>query len=127
MRKFLFVYNLKKSIFVRFFSLNLSSKSPWRSAVKIKKKHRKKNCRKLVFWVFQEQVLSNIIFERLHCYDVTLVKEYNKPLLQKSETKIFDQIRFHKKLIQSQCGENSGVFRLKQIMSKLLTKSKCLQ
>ena len=26
----------------------------------------------------------------LHCYEVTLVKKFNKPLLQKSEIKIFD-------------------------------------
>ena len=81
--------------------------------MKKKKKLCKKNCRKLVFWVFQAQVLSHIIFERLHCYDVTLVKEYNKPLLQKSETKIFHKIRFHKKLIQSRCGEKLGRFQIK--------------
>ena len=79
----------------------------------MKKKHCKKNCCKLVFWVFQEQALSHIIFERLHCYDVTLVKEYNKPLLQKSETKIFDKIRFHEKHIQSQGGEKLGRFQIK--------------
>ena len=56
----------------------------------------------LVFWVFPEQLLSHIMFERLHCYEVTLVNKYNKPLLQKSETRIFDQTRFHKKLAPRQ-------------------------
>ena len=47
--------------------------------------HCKKNCRKLVLWVFIEQLLSHIIFDRLHCYEVTLLKKY-KPSLQKKET-----------------------------------------
>ena len=96
---------LTNALFARFFSLNLSSKSPRQSLVKMKFEsytlHRwKKNCRKLVFWVFPEQLLSHMIFERLHCCKVTLVKKYNKPLLQKSETKIFDQKRFIKDLFQ---------------------------
>ena len=32
----------------------------------------------LVFCVFPEQLLSHIIFGRLNCYEVTLVKKYNK-------------------------------------------------
>ena len=64
--------------------------------------HCKKNCRKLVFRAFPEQLLFHIIFELLHCYEVTFVKKYNKPLFQKSETKIFDLKRFHKKLVPSQ-------------------------
>ena len=43
-----------------------------------------------------------MIYGRLHCYKVTLVKAYNKPLLQETETKIFDQSRFHKKLNKCQ-------------------------
>ena len=40
---------------------------------------------------------------RLLLYEVTLVKKHNKPpLLQKSETKIFDRKTFHKKLVPSQ-------------------------
>ena len=39
-------------------------------------------------------------FLQLSCYGVTLVKKHNKPLLQKSETMIFDQKRFIKNLIQ---------------------------
>ena len=86
--------------------------------------HCKKNCRNLVLWVFPEQLASHIIFERLHCYEVTLVKKYHKALLRKSETKIFDQKSFHKKLVPSQREKNSGVLRLNQIMFTLLTISK---
>ena len=86
----------------------------------------KKNCCKLVFWVFSEQLLSHIIF-KLHCYEVTLVKKCNKPSLQKSETKIFDQKRFHKKLVPSQQEKMLGVLRLNQIMSALLIINKCLE
>ena len=32
----------------------------------------------LVFCVFPEQLLSHIIFGPLNCYEVTLVKKYNK-------------------------------------------------
>ena len=46
-------------------------------------------------------LLSHIIFDRLHCYEVTLVKKY-KPFLQKKETKIFDENRLTRKLIPSQ-------------------------
>ena len=63
----------------------------------------------------------------LHCYEVTLVTKYNKTLLQKSETKIFDQKRFHKKLNPSQQEKGSGVLRLDQIMSTFLTISKGLE
>ena len=75
--------------------------------------HYKKNCRKLVF---AEQLL--------HCYEVTLVKKCNKPLLQKSETKIFDQKRFMKNLFKVNEKNKSGVLRINQIMSKLLPLSK---
>ena len=92
-----------------------------------KKKKKKKNCRKLVFWVFPEQQLPHIISEWIHCYEVTLVKRYNKSLLQKSETKTFDQKRFHKKLVPSRREKNSCVLRLNQIMSTLLTIRKRLQ
>ena len=34
-----------------------------------------KNCRKLVFCVFPEQLLSHIMFGWLHCYEVTLVND----------------------------------------------------
>ena len=112
------------------FSLKLSSKSSWWSLVKIKFEsynfhHCKRNCCKLVFWVFSEQLLSHIIFKP-HCHEVTLVKKYNKSSLQKSETKIFDQNRFHQKLVPSQREKNSGVLRLNQIMAPFLTMSKYL-
>ena len=42
------------------------------------------------------------MFEKVYYYEVTLVKKYNKPLPQKSKTKIFDQKIFHKKLVQNQ-------------------------
>ena len=82
----------------------------------------KKNCRKLVFWVFTEQLLYHIIFGRLHGYEVALVKECNKPLLlQESEAKIFDQKRFIKNLFEVNEKNNSGVLRINQIMSEMLT------
>ena len=118
--------------FARLFSLNFSSKSPWCSPVPLKFEsynlhHCKKNCRKLVFLVFTEQLLYQIIFGRLHCYDITLVKKCNKPLLQKSETKVFDQKRFIKNLLKVSEKNNSGVSRINQIMYKLLILSKRLQ
>ena len=57
---------------------------------------------------------------QLHCYEVTLIKKCNKPLLQKSETKVFDQKRFIKNLLKVSEKNNSGVLRINQIMSKLL-------
>ena len=111
--------------FARLFSLNFSSKSSWCSPVSLKFEsdnlhHYKKNSCKLVSLVFTEQLLYQIIFGRLHCYEVTLVKKCNKPLLQKSETKIFDQKRFIKNLLKGSEKNNSGVSRINQIMSKLL-------
>ena len=53
------------------------------------------------------------MFGRLHYYEVTLIKKYNKPLLQKSETKIFKQKKIHKKLVQSQRAEKPGRFEIK--------------
>ena len=76
-------------------------------------------------WILPEQLLSYIIFEQLYCYEVTLVKKYNKPLLQKSETKISTKKRFIKNLLKINEKKNSGVLRLNQIMFKLLTISKC--
>ena len=81
---------------------------------------------KLVFCVFPEKLLSQTIFEWLHCYAVTLAKKFNKPLLQKREIKIFKLKWFHKKLIQIQREKNSSFLRLNQIMYKLLTISTCL-
>ena len=60
-------------------------------------------------WVLPEQLLSYIIFEQLYCYEVTLVKKYNKPVLQKSETKISTKKRFIKILLKVNEKKNSGV------------------
>ena len=73
--------------------------------------------------VFTEQLLYQIIFGRLHCYEVTLVKKCNKLLLQNSETG-FRPKKIHKKLVASSERNNSGVSRINQIISKLLLLSK---
>ena len=138
--------------FARLFSLSFSSKSLWYSPVPLKFEsynlhHCKKNFRKLVFLVFTEQLPDQIIVGLLHCYEVTLVKKCNKPLLQKSETNIFNQIfsplvilfiiklyarnntfqkRFIKILLKVSGKNNSGVSKINQIMSKFLTLSKRL-
>ena len=118
--------------FARSFSLNFSKKSPWCRPVSLKfgsynLHHCKKNCCKIVFLVFTEQLLYQIIFGRLHCYEVTLVKKCNKPLLQKSEKKVFDQKRFIRNLPKVSVKNNSGVSRINQIMSESLISSKRLQ
>ena len=84
------VFNFKQLTFARLFSLIFSSESPWCSPVSLKFEsynlhHCKKKCCKLVFLVFTEQLLYQIIFGRLHCYEVALVKKCNKPLLQKAK------------------------------------------
>ena len=114
--------------FARLFSLTFSSKSSWCSPVSLKFQsynlhHYKKNCCKLVLLVFTEQLLYQITSGRLHCYEVTLVKKCNKALLQKSETKVFDQKRFIKNLLKVSEKNNSDVSRINQIMSKLLVLS----
>ena len=58
--------------------------------------------KELTFWVFSEELLHDLIYERSHRYEVTLVKRDNNPLLQKSEAKISDQKRFHKNLVEGQ-------------------------
>ena len=93
---FSFIIDFKKPIFARLFSLNFSSKECVVEPVPLKfesynLQRCKNSCRKLFFRVFAKQLLSHIICKWLHCYKVTLVKNYTKPLLQKSETKIFDQ------------------------------------
>ena len=81
------------------------------------------NCRNLVFCAFPEKPVPFIFLGSF----IALAKKFLKPPLQKSETKIFKQKRFHKKLVQSQREKNSGILRLNKILSKLLTISKCLQ
>ena len=117
--------------FARLFLLNFSSKSLWCWPVPLKFEslnlcHYKHNCRNLVFWVFTEQLLHQIVFGRLHCYEVTLLKKRNKPLLQKSEIHVFDHTIFIKTLLNVTEKNNLGVPRINQIMSKLLTLSKSL-
>ena len=72
--------SLKKLTFARFFSLKFSGKSPSNITKRTK------------------QLLYHLISGRLHSYEVTLAKKCNKPLLQKTETNIFDQKRFIKNL-----------------------------
>ena len=85
----------------------------------------RKNCSKLVFCVFPKQLLCHINSGWLRCYEDT-VKKYKKPLLQKSETKIFKQKRFHEKLVQSQREKKLGLFEIKS-ENVLITISKFLQ
>ena len=104
---FSWVCNFKQFTFARMFSLIFSSKSPWCRPVPLKFEsydlhHCKKNCCNLVFLVFTKQLLYQIILGQLHCYEVTLVKKCYKPLLQKTETKVFDQKKIYKKLAESQ-------------------------
>ena len=106
--------------FARLFSLNFSSKCPWCSPVPLKFEsynlhHCKKNCRKLIFLVFTEQLLYQIIFGWLHCYEVAL------------RSKVFDQKRFIKNLLKVSEKNNSVISRINQIISKLLISSKRLQ
>ena len=76
--------------------------------------------------IYRAATLPNNLWQ-LHCYEVTLVKKCNKTLLQKSETKVFDQKRFIKNLLKVNEKNNSGISRINQIMSKLLILSKRLQ
>ena len=45
--------------------------------------------------------------------EVTFIKKYNKPLLQKSQTEVFKQKKIHKKLVQSQQAKKLGRFEIK--------------
>ena len=55
------------------------------------------------------------------CHEVALVKMCNKPLLQKTGAKIFDQTKFIKNLLKVNQKNKSSILRINQIMSKLLT------
>ena len=112
--RFTSLSSFKKLAFARLFSLNFSCKSSLCHPVPLKfesynLQHCKNNCRKLVFWVFSEQLLDHTIFMRLHFYSF---KKYNKALPQKSETKIFDQKLFRKELVWSQEKKNLGLLRV---------------
>ena len=102
---FSYVCNFKQLTFSRLLSLNFLSKSARCSPVPLKFEsynlhHCKKNCRKLVFLVFTEQLLYQRVFSWLHCYEVTPLKKCDRPLLQKIETKVFNQKRFIKNLLK---------------------------
>ena len=79
------VCNFKQVIFARWFSLKFSSKSPWCSPVPLKFEfynlhHCKKNWCNLVFLVFTEQILYQLILGQLHCYEPALVKKFFKKI-----------------------------------------------
>ena len=67
----------------------------------------------------------HIIFEQLHCYEITPLKKCNNPVLQKSETNIFEKKRYMKNLFKVNEKNKLCVLRRNQIMSKLLTLIKC--
>ena len=46
-------------------------------------------------------------------YEVNLIKKYEKPLLQKSETEVFKQKKIHRILVQSQQAKELGRFEIK--------------
>ena len=77
--------------------------------------------------IYRTATLHQITSGWLHCYEVTLVEKCNKALLQKSETKVFDQKRFVKYLLKVSEKNNSGVSRINEMMSKLLILSKRLK
>ena len=57
--------------------------------------HCKKNYHKLVFWVFAEQLLSHISFERLYRYEVALGKKNKgKDTLGNFSFRAFREIQF---------------------------------
>ena len=45
--------------------------------------------------------------------EVTFMKKYNKPLLQKIQTEVFKQKKIHKKLVQSQQAKKLRRFEIK--------------
>ena len=102
--------NFKKLTFARLFFLNFSNKSPWSSLVSLKfesynLQHCKKNCRKLAFWVFTEQLLYYIIFWRPHCYELKCNKSLTKKVKKKKD---FRPKNIYKKLVQSKREKQFG-------------------
>ena len=85
--------------------------------MKLPKTNLQKNFRKLVFWVFPEQLLSYITFDQLYCFEATLVKKYNKPLLRKVKQRFLTKIRFIKNLlIVNEKKAIAGKARKKQLL-----------
>ena len=110
---FSFASIFKKLVFARLFSLNFLSRSPWCSTILLEfesynLQHCKKNCCKLVFWVFTEQLNYQLLAHTLL-------------------TKIFDKKSFIKDLLKVNQKSNSGVLGINQIMSKLPTLRKRFQ
>ena len=88
-RGFSLLVTLKSWLLQDCFPLLFSSKTSCGSPVLLKFEscnlyHYKKNCHKLAFSVLTEQLLYHIIFEWLHCYEVTLVKK-----CEESKTNVF--------------------------------------
>ena len=83
--EFSFINNFNKLTFARFFSLNLSSKSSWRSLVEMKFEpynlhHCKKKLPQVSFrGIFRTTTLPHN-FRAAALLEVALVKKYNKPL-----------------------------------------------
>ena len=120
-----FVINFKKLTFAMLFFLNFLGKSPCCIAIPLRidsynLQHCKKNCGKSVFWVFKGKLLYYIFFGWLHCYEFTLVKTFNKPFT-KSESKLCDHKQFIISLFKVDKKNNSRVWRMNQIISKLQT------
>ena len=63
--------------------------------------------------IFKNNYCPTYFFWMIPYYEVTLIKKYNKPLLQKSETEVFKQKKIHKKLVQSQQAKKLGRFEIK--------------
>ena len=108
------------------------SKSPWCSPLPLKFESLKtpplqKERPQVSFLCIYRTTAHPNNFRLVHCYEVTPVKKCNKPLLQKSEIKIFDQKRFIKNLFKVKEKNNSGVLKINHIMCKLLTLSTRLQ
>ena len=103
------------------FSLNFSSKFPWCSPVTLKFEslhhwvfqHCKMNCHKLTLWVFSEQLLCHIIFEWLHCYEVTLLKKYKSHCYKKVKQRFSTKSEFIKNLFKAKI---TKIGRFKSLM-----------
>ena len=63
--------------------------------------------------IFKNNYCPTYFFWMIPYYEVTFIKKYNKPLLQKSETEVFKQKKIHKKLVQSQQAKKLGRFEIK--------------
>ena len=120
-RRFSFVSNLLwKDDFCNMFSLKFSRKFESYNF-----QHCKKELPEVSFlYISRKPTALHFLWAAILLLQKSFINHY----LQKSETKVFKQKRFHKKLAQSQREKkNSCILRLNKIMSKLLTLSKCMQ